>query len=170
VRSPKGVRLKTRMQLAAQRGISKAQIGVSVLLSDYNPGTPRRNICQSQVSFELDGYFWLGLKKPLDFTYSILLVRSPDSVPKLVSPKNSFWKKIRKIVIFGDMWELSPFCMTLKVYCKFEKFVITISYFWNLSSCLWLIIHIYKNCDRMGNSCDLSACARESAGSMNLIP
>jgi hypothetical protein len=70
VRSPKGVRFKIRMQLAAERGISKAQIGVCVLLSDYNLGTLRWNICQSQVSFELYGYIFVLVfkKKPIDFT------------------------------------------------------------------------------------------------------
>ena len=52
VRSPKGVRFKIRMQLDAKRGISKAQVYVCVLLRDYNLGSLRWNICQTQVSLK----------------------------------------------------------------------------------------------------------------------
>jgi hypothetical protein len=85
VRSPKGVRFKIRMQLAAKRGISKAQIGVCVLLSDYNLGTLRWNICQSQVSFGLYGYiFVLVLKKTHRFYFviSLMLLLFRKSVKK----------------------------------------------------------------------------------------
>ena len=49
MRSPQGLRFEIRMQLAVQRGLSKAQKGACVLLSDDNLGSPRLNFCQSQV-------------------------------------------------------------------------------------------------------------------------
>ena len=44
VSRPPWVRFKIEMQLAVQRGISKTQMCVCVLLSDYNLGSPRWNV------------------------------------------------------------------------------------------------------------------------------